>query len=579
MGASGLVVTADLRLDAREDLLRDLDLSGDARHLPDGALLCRALERWGVEAALDRLVGPFAFAAWDPGRRRLFLARDPVGSRSLFIHRGPGLIAFSTRLRPLLSMRGVPLDLDELALGQWLTFDTQRPERTVYRAVDRIPTGHLAVLTEGDMRLSRWWLPPSPGDLRLHSDAEVEEAGAEVIDRVVRAATRCDGPPAIALSGGMDSATVALSAADQMAPERLIALTRLPDAEPPPKTATAFHDEGPRAAAFAALHPGIDWHGIRDDGGDWGERDPRRWFLESGQPCRSFMNVVWFFPLYRFMAERGGRVFISGVGGNAFYSADGRTRLTDLFRTLRWGTLAAELTAMARFRQTGVLPLFKAQVLKPLEPWRFRRWRRGQSPIRWYDIAAMNPGFAEELRLDERLDRHNLRIRNGLSHWSRDRLYHGFFTDEVANDTQGVVRAVSGIDWRAPLWDRRVVEFFGALPLDQFLRNGVSRSLPRRMLAGKVPPETLNGTSLGKQNGDWFGRMSLRLPAMRADLERLRASSLARRVVDLDRLEGIMNRWPTDAVSAEPNRRTFFQVLDRGMDLASFLAWREGGNQ
>ena len=79
-----LVLVADVRLDNREELGASLDLApARARTLCDADILLACLERWS-EAALERLVGDFAFALWDGGAKRLVLARDFLGERPLY---------------------------------------------------------------------------------------------------------------------------------------------------------------------------------------------------------------------------------------------------------------------------------------------------------------------------------------------------------------------------------------------------------------------------------------------------------------------------------------------------------------
>ncbi|MFX5210941.1 hypothetical protein ABTC77_19785, partial [Acinetobacter baumannii] len=75
-------------------------------------------------------------------------------------HRGPGIVAFSTRLRPLLSLPGIPPDIDELAVADRLILNHGSPERTHYKAIDRVPQGHAVVLTVGGVRSMRWWSMP-----------------------------------------------------------------------------------------------------------------------------------------------------------------------------------------------------------------------------------------------------------------------------------------------------------------------------------------------------------------------------------------------------------------------------------
>lgn len=56
--------------------------------------------------------------------------------------------------------------------------------------------------------------------------------------------------------------------------------------------------------------------------------------------------------------------------------------------------------------------------------------------------------------------------------------------------------------------DRRVVEFFGALPPEQFLNHGMNRWIARRMLRGRAPDEIVLSGARGVQNGDWFERVA-----------------------------------------------------------------------
>ncbi len=575
-GPSGAVLTADLRLNARADLSRALGLPGEALRWADGALLLAALETWGVEASVDRIYGEFAFALWQPDARRLTLARDPTGMRSLFVHRGAEIIVFSTRLRPLLALPEVPRDLDDTALADQLVWNLGPAKRTIYRAIDRVPFGHLAVFTATDSRMSAYWDLPEPGSLRHRNDAEVEEEARETLDRAVVDALRAEGPVTGWLTGGLDTANILASAARQLAPERLTAATLVPSGPTPPDTPLVYHNEASRAEAFAAMHPNIDWHVVGDDGEDCGESDFRRAFLELGAPSRGPLNVAWFGPLYRFMAARGSRVSLGGEAGNAFFSYSGLTFLPESFLDLRWGDLARNLAAL--HGQGVPARRLAGLVFWPLAPVWLRHWRGGRRGALWSDHSPINPAFAAETRLHETIDPNLYRLRCGYSHHSTQALRRCIYQDHTAGDLSNAYRACTGVDEQHPLGDRRVVEFFGALPVEQFLKGGVTRSLAKRLLRGQAPSETLESAASGWQNGDWFALMSAARPAMREDMARLRASPQARRVIDLDRLEALLDDWPADAAAAEPRRLDYFCMLDRGMEMARFLAWREGGN-
>lgn len=123
-----------------------------------------------------------------------------------------------------------------------------------------------------------------------------------------------------------------------------------------------------------------------------------------------------------------------------------------------------------------------------------------------------------------------------------------------------------------------MIEFFGSLPLDQFLRDGVSRSLPRRLLAARgAPPEIHANRAVGVQQGDWFARLNAQRDALHAQLSQARTSPLANRVVDLQRLQALLDHWPQDAAAAEARRFEYLQLLASGLQMAGFLAWHERG--
>ncbi len=66
--ASGVIFTAEGRVDNREELLSDLEMpaaNGDPARSPDGEIMFRAYQRWGAQAP-RRLFGDWSFAAWDP---------------------------------------------------------------------------------------------------------------------------------------------------------------------------------------------------------------------------------------------------------------------------------------------------------------------------------------------------------------------------------------------------------------------------------------------------------------------------------------------------------------------------------
>jgi asparagine synthase (glutamine-hydrolysing) len=109
-GPSGAVLF-DGRLDDRSGLCEQLGVRPEDC-VPDSRLVALAFEKWDSEAP-TKLLGDFALAVWDGRDRRLTLVADPRGTRPLYYYRSGSLLVFSTVLPALLSLPGVPRELDE----------------------------------------------------------------------------------------------------------------------------------------------------------------------------------------------------------------------------------------------------------------------------------------------------------------------------------------------------------------------------------------------------------------------------------------------------------------------------------
>jgi asparagine synthase (glutamine-hydrolysing) len=160
-----------------------------------------------------RLRGMFAVAIWDSRRRRLVLARDRFGIKPLYYRAGGGELAFASELRALPRDE---IDLD--ALEAFLAFNSVPAPLTIFRGSRKLPAGHLLVWEDGGVALSRFARPaPVPAsEVRSEDEAFLaEELRARLRDSV-RAHLVSDVPVGVLLSGGVDSATLAALAAQEL---------------------------------------------------------------------------------------------------------------------------------------------------------------------------------------------------------------------------------------------------------------------------------------------------------------------------------------------------------------------------
>src|SRR5487761_2462700 len=141
--------------------LRD-GLPGPWRSSGDTEVLLRLLVRDGA-AALDRLIGMFAFGLWDRRRRRLLLVRDRLGIKPLYYRLLPDGIAFASELKALLVLGTPPIDRS--AVRDFLLHGYVPAPKTIFRGIAKLPAGHWLDWEAGGARRGRGWAPraePAP---------------------------------------------------------------------------------------------------------------------------------------------------------------------------------------------------------------------------------------------------------------------------------------------------------------------------------------------------------------------------------------------------------------------------------
>ncbi len=159
---------------------------------------------------VEELNGQFAFALWDRRRRRMVFARDRAGILPLYYARVPGGIAFGSEVKALIAGGLVKPELDPDGLDELMTFWAPLAPRTIFRGVEQLPPGHMAVL-EGDRFESRpyWqWHFPESGAHRRGVVTDLQDELRGVLADATQIRLRADVPVGAYLSGGLDSSSL-----------------------------------------------------------------------------------------------------------------------------------------------------------------------------------------------------------------------------------------------------------------------------------------------------------------------------------------------------------------------------------
>lgn len=575
--ATGTAVVLFGRIDNRDEVLRALGRSDTA--LRDVDVFAQAYSRWG-EDFLDRIIGDYACAVWDGTARRLIIGRDPIGVEPLHYCMTHGLLLFASDPRALFTDQRVPKGLDEQYMAAWLSLLPQAATATPYLGIERVPPGEILVAEGGTARRYRFWRPERIPTLRLSHDGDYADALRATLDEAVRCRLPASGPVGSMLSGGLDSTSVSALAARHLNGQgrRLTAFTAVPSND---LDETLYPDricnEAPLAATVARAYPNIDHVFVRNDACHFLEATDRR-NLAMGRPTINPSNIAWIDAIGREAKRRGIRVHLTGDSGNFTISYDGFLTPASLLRQGRLITLAREVSALRGRGQSWLSILHQAW--GPFLPANFRRrllQTFGRSDTEFYELSAINPSFARSMGIEEQL-----RVRGAsyaFAHGADGRALRQSVLQRLDRGMMTfAARRLYGLDMLDPTADRRVVELCLSIPEEQFLRQGQPRSVIRRAMAGILPSEILAERRRGLQSADWYVSFTAARAEMLAEIERLEASPVAQRCLDLPRLRQMLDNWPNGGWHRREILYQYCAALSRALSAGNFIRRFEGGN-
>ncbi|WP_234281133.1 asparagine synthetase B family protein [Halomonas alkalisoli] len=504
----GLLFLADARLDNRAECAAVSGRFG-AGVATDAELMLEMLVAGG-EKGPERLLGDFAYALWDTGRRQLRLARDAMGLRPLYYRVEERRILFASEIQQILAVSGVPRRLNERAAA-WHLCCMQTPLGEVfYDGIEEVRPAEEVVIEPSSATHSRvFWEPNSQERLRYRDEQDYAAHLQELLTTSVRARLRARNPVGISLSGGVDSTCVAsvagwlrqqgenlpsMRAYSWVFPENL---AECDESETIYRIADHFQIPVTEIPA-EHTYPFVD-----DDLNRPHEDDPFfsmfQPFLEKSLSAAVNDGVSTMFYGFRGDVICGGSV--EDVPGILFGGALGETRrvLARLARVHGLGRSQAVAHFLlrpmlydllkGRYQSAWRLPLFgevEGEASKE---------RLDPTPSRHAE-SHVSRGFLDRVGLPA-AEPHYVASRVWPRYAARDRFIH-ISSPLVARGVGYAERVTSrhGVGLADPWSDRRIVDFILACP--QHLVGNVlaSKRIARRAMAGIMPREAIR--SIGK---------------------------------------------------------------------------------
>jgi asparagine synthetase B (glutamine-hydrolysing) len=464
---------------------------------------------------LATLEGSFVLIVRDGRDGTVLCSRDRLGQYPLFYARAGSELALSTSVDALLRHPRISREVNRAMLADRLTDSWPCPgDETYFSAIKRLPPGHCLRVSSGALRVERWWDPfPEGREIEWVGEGEFERLD----ELVARAVVRCLrlGQAGILLSGGIDSCTVAVAAADESRARELplpIALSLLfPVGEQEQRIQLGV------AAGLGLRHVTVPVEELVPAGGlvATSLATSGRWPNPLFSPWHAGYQHLGLEA-----RRRGCRAVLSGDGGDEFLGAHDNYAAA-LLRTLELGRLyhfwrgASGAATMGELLRAGTL---------------LRLWRAAPKPIlRHVSQEALRrgaPGVLHALRrrrIDQRrphwlgpdpLLRRELdeRAQARAGAWDGISPYLAAHRQPFDNPTgwQGreelfEVGRRFGLRFATPFWDGDLIDLLARTPPELLLRGG-PKGPARRRLAARFPELSFERLA-GEYTDDFLQRL------------------------------------------------------------------------
>jgi asparagine synthase (glutamine-hydrolysing) len=290
----------------------------------DTEVVLAAYDEWGPDS-VRRLRGMFAIAIWDAPADRLFLARDPLGIKPLYLWDGGRRLAFASEVRALLASGLVPARISGAGVLSYLSHGAVHDPLTIIEGVSSLPAGHCCIWRDHRLECRPYWslAQAFAASAPVGDRDRAVESLRPLLERSVERHLVSDVPLGVFLSGGIDSSA-------------LVALTATVAQEPPRTVSVVFPER--RFSEEAHVRTVTERFGTRhtqvrlDDAG----------FLEQLPRALSAMDQPTFDGVNTYVVSEAARsagltVALSGLGGDELFAG---------YDSFRW---ARRLDGVRRF--------------------------------------------------------------------------------------------------------------------------------------------------------------------------------------------------------------------------------------
>jgi asparagine synthase (glutamine-hydrolysing) len=534
---SGLIITADARIDNRTELSKELDIK-DTDDISDSYFILKSYQKWG-EKCPKYLLGDFSFAIWDNFNKKIFCARDHMGIKPFYYYLDDNLFTFATEIKAILNVPNVPRELNEETLAN-LLIGKSSGQLTFYQNIKSLKAANFLELDNHNIKIEEYWDLNPKSKILMDSEEDYIKAFLKIFEDAVKCRLRSYFPIGFELSGGLDSASIIGMAKRVLKNE---------------------HSENFNINTFSF---------ISDNNSVYNEQYYINKIISDGDINPHFVNADEISPLeginkllkyhdqpfvsphksvlcklYEEMQKVDSHVLLTGEGGDDIISY-GKYHLLDLALNFQWKELQRNIEFTSLRSNKSRFELYYETVIIPLIPDFFKNKIRKH--IKDYNFI-LNKNFAEKLGIDieDYINKMNKRQK------AREHHYNRIKDDHQQEMLESIDRTIApyNMEVRHPFYDIRLIEFCYAIPTEMKFKLGWNRYILRMAMQDIIPPEV----QWNPEKSDLTPIFARNLLLYEEELLKtiiLQDNEILKEFVDIEKLKQMFKEYYTEKSNYDP---------------------------
>ncbi len=457
------------------------------RTASDTETILAAHHRWD-DAANLHFRGMWAYAHWNPRKRRLFASRDRFGVKPLYYTTANGILYFASEMKALLPFLD-KFEVNAQAMAEYLTFQFTLNGDCLLKGVRQLPPAHNLIIEDGAVKEQRYWDVSYAID-KEHTERFFRSRLQELMDESIRLNLRSDAPLGAYLSGGIDSSLVSILSAEHMKDEAHFFHGGF--------KGKAGYDES-HYAEIAASRAGGRLHEV-----DITAADFRNSIFDIIRHLDEPIAGPGAFPQYMTskLASQHVKVVLGGQGGDEIFGGYARYTIAYLEQCLKAAIDGTYQNGNYVVTIESIIP--QLRMLQEYKPLMRTFWKEGlfdELDARYFRLVNRAADMADEVHWDD-LPMDNV-FESFRSSFNGSNVGKNAYFDKMTHfDFKHLLPALlhvedrmsmaHGLEARVPFLDHPLVELAATIPADIKFSGGRAKHMLKETFATRLPPEIAN---------------------------------------------------------------------------------------